>query len=512
MRTKRGFTLIELMVSIALVLILILGVNKVFQIATDSVNAGQAISDISRDNRGIQTVLYNDFQNGVIRSDDMPCFVIRSSRVAAFLDREEMLGDIDYQSLDPATATPAQVDAAIRSIDIDGNNSEADAGEMLGRNNMTARNYRQDVMCFFARHLYPRQTGNDGTYAARMSSNEAFVWYGHLRQPTDWSNTAAVNMDPGPVSSGNVVTQDTNPNNFYARQWGLGRVAVLLRLPDPTTGLITDDGIPPVPQQFIRRSQGPAGTNYSPLGQGSSSPDGSLIEHSRYDLAGTNIDTFASILKTQVLPAPRTSGSSAWYSRGGIAHRFAGYPQPFKPMSSYGVARTVPWLVGGCTSFMVEYAGDFLNQNETTGAVLNTYAAAAGTDGRIDFHQPSSAAVGGLRTVRWYGFPRDLNGNGIITAADGDVVPFSDFNGGTLAPFEHTESATAQTFPTTYTNPALDREYVAAWQPPGTYRDASGNILPDPPKPRMIRVTLTMDDARGRLPGGQSYEYVIELP
>src|SRR3954470_7628513 len=39
-----GFTLIELMVSIALVLVLVLGVNAVFRMATETVGVGMAMS------------------------------------------------------------------------------------------------------------------------------------------------------------------------------------------------------------------------------------------------------------------------------------------------------------------------------------------------------------------------------------------------------------------------------------------------------------------------------------
>src|SRR3954447_17439365 len=86
---RLAFTLIELMVSVALVLILVLGINQVFRIASSSVSAGQAFSDNARDNRNVQTILFNDMLHAVIRSADCPAFIIRGHRTSAFLDRKD---------------------------------------------------------------------------------------------------------------------------------------------------------------------------------------------------------------------------------------------------------------------------------------------------------------------------------------------------------------------------------------------------------------------------------------
>lgn len=508
---RRAFTLIELMVSIVLVLILILGVNQVFKIASDSTGAGQAVSDIVRDNRAVQTVLYNDLAQSIIRSDDSPCFIIRSTRTAAFLDAAEALSDTDFQAL-PIGATPATIDNAIVTIDLDGNNVEGETakGENIKRNDLTRRNYRQDIMCFFARYNYPRQTGNNGTYAANMSSNEAFIWYGQVRQPNGPDSSTANNIDPGYSDSGVAVTPQTNPNNYFARQWGLGRVAVLLVNPD-VNGQIFDRG--GVLQVYHGRKTSPV-TSTAPLSaqagdttNGTNTATGMSLRDSRYDLAGTTIDGMRSLLKDTVIP--QNSTNPTWYGGANLTPRFAAFPYPTRPLTSYGAARTVPWLVGGCTSFIVEYAGDFITQNNnpaspTYGAFVSNYSTAA-TDGVVDYIRDTAT---GERRVRWYGYPRDTNNNGILTLADGDVVPFQEFNGGNFAPFEHTEKSTDTRFPTTYTNPAVGREYICAWGPRGSY--APGVV--EPPRPMMLRITMTIDDPRGRLPGGQAYEYVVDLP
>ena len=554
-RRPGGFTLVELMISIALVLILILGINQVFKIASDSVGAGQALSDQSRDNRAVQTVLYNDLAQSIIRHDDSPCFIIRSRRTSAFLDQEEMLSDADYMALAP-TATRTEVNDKIRTIDLDNNNIEGEtAEEIIVPSDLRQRNYRQDVMCFFARYLYPRQTGNDGVFAANMSGSEAWIWYGHLRQPNDFNNNRALSENPGwdavppptadeqPAPNVAPRTPRTNPNNFFARQWGLGRVAVLLVEPtlNLTTGALEIKDKSGNNQRYHYRVANADPDNYTPLGRNAVSTDGGsydmynkklvpadslAIRYSRFDLAGISIDGFRDLLKTYVLPFaepwPVTNPPTPrWYEDGGgLTTRFTAYPFPNKPIDSYGVARTVPWLVGGCTSFIVEYAGDYLTQNldpasPTYGAVLSDYTTAT-PDGVMDFVVVPTVPAP-MRQTRWYGFPRDTTGDGVVSIqgppatlpASRDVLPLRDFMpSGTLP--AHERFTNLPVGAANYNESMnLDAEYAAAWQPPGTYLPP-GSV--DPPRPKMLRVTMTIDDPRGRLPGGNLYEYIIELP
>jgi hypothetical protein len=47
--------------------------------------------------------------------------------------------------------------------------------------------------------------------------------------------------------------------------------------------------------------------------------------------------------------------------------------------------------------------------------------------------------------------------------------------------------------------------YCAAWGPAEL---ASGSIL----RPKMLRITMTVDEPFGRMAQGQTYEYIINLP
>src|SRR4051794_36673580 len=99
---RRGFTLIELMVSIALVLILVLGVNQVFKIASSGVPGGQALAGANRYIPPPPAVFTDDLRFarmpanvGSTSRERGPAFVIRSERRYAYRNRQDHLGDPD---------------------------------------------------------------------------------------------------------------------------------------------------------------------------------------------------------------------------------------------------------------------------------------------------------------------------------------------------------------------------------------------------------------------------------
>src|SRR5687768_4933266 len=55
-----GFTLTELMISIGMILILMTGVTYVFRTTADAVGTGSALSEITRAQRSLHTVLPSD--------------------------------------------------------------------------------------------------------------------------------------------------------------------------------------------------------------------------------------------------------------------------------------------------------------------------------------------------------------------------------------------------------------------------------------------------------------------
>src|SRR4051794_7788450 len=72
---KSAFTLVELMISIAMVVILMVGIHQIFKMTSDTVGMGQTIGDFSRSNRSVQGIFHDDYQRLM---KDAPLFIIRS--------------------------------------------------------------------------------------------------------------------------------------------------------------------------------------------------------------------------------------------------------------------------------------------------------------------------------------------------------------------------------------------------------------------------------------------------
>src|SRR3954463_11834028 len=93
MRRQHAFTIVELIVSIGLVLILMLGVSQVFKTISSTVSAGSAISDNTRVARGAQALWAKDFAHGV-PGRVPPFLTIRSAVQPAYRNRADELSDM----------------------------------------------------------------------------------------------------------------------------------------------------------------------------------------------------------------------------------------------------------------------------------------------------------------------------------------------------------------------------------------------------------------------------------
>jgi hypothetical protein len=541
----KGFTLVELMVSCAIAMIIIIGIELVFSISSKTIGAGEVLSAINRDDRAAQAVFNTDLQSADTGSD-CPAFMIRSMRTYAFESASDKAGavnqarpeyDPNFYSFNPAN------------------------GGTIPVTFYNYRNHRIDRMAFFARNFFGRQTGgtDDGSgsapyqYVSPTTSNEAYIWYGHVAQPdnnyVNSGGAAGMFFEPGDTFS---ASSDRNDNNAYATDWILGRAAIVLN-PLHTAdnsfivgGNASGNNAPPSPYT----------TTVAPLSLYSSSVDQlSCLYQSRYDQAYTSIANFNSTLNKYAInpsnnavlasPSPPpyysasgTQGVNDWYaqllgfppqasSAGSlISGRFQSTPFPIKfPANSNGnnpasgltntsLAHTFPNFIRGSTQFIVEFAGNFYTKTSdvypyNSAPLVTTGASPPDPSGQLDFQ-----VIGGVKQVRWYGFPRHTNGAGAtsITAAT-DVVPLSLFlkasNVGitTFPAFEryypNDWATTTNSINTDITTTGViqsNSEYVAAWGPDTTE-----------PLPKMIRITLAMDDPNGNLKTPQWFEYVINL-
>lgn len=503
---RPAFTLTELMISIALVLMLVLAINKVFRITSDTIGASQTLSTAVRDQRAIQAVFSQDFQSAV--PADAPCITLDSSHLFAFRNAADAEGDRDGR---------------MDTFDLNGDNDENDApDETVLNTTYNFRNHRTDIVNFFAGGFFRRQTGDDGTYASATTASEAWIQYGHLRvydgqgDPTVLSGGTSDDGSyppPGAAAAGNP-----NPNNLHASQWILGRVQILL-----SESLVA----PPASEHHIRRrvlpESPPAGPDsLAPLSVSSNATQSPfLIQHHRFDFANTSIAGYRDLLSTylrHVGPPNNPTNTSPeipafhpdWWTR--MNYRFICNPFVVRPHDSAKMALTAPIFVTGCTQFMVEYAGDFLDQKPD--GTLNTVPAAdrpSVGDGHIDFIAHPIPGTSNperyYRTVRWYGLPRDTGSSAANTVFRGrpdgviqfayDVVPLATVRAaGGATP---NRALFEKQLPAGTTN-----RYVCAWDPSNLARGSYD-------RPLMFRITLTVDDPVGKLSDGQVYEYVMKM-
>ena len=260
---------------------------------------------------------------------------------------------------------------------------------------------------------------------------------------------------------------------------------------------------------------------------------------------------------------PRGGGASQGGNTGGDyfsswfwndVNRFWINPFGQQPSTAQGDAQRSQLLLPGASNFIVEYAGDYFEQNPLTGEIADQDGDGVfvGPDGVIDFIVTPSNA----RVIRFYGFPRDVDGNGfaelyfdgMITMPGAytstDVLPLKDMVGFTGVTLGVTEFGAPLIFPhekrvpidgrlATYgdsfaTTPApyvtTGQPYLCAWSPAeingkiqfdGFSGGAAGT--PDvsfdfPLGPKLIRFVVTATDPEGRLETPITSEFVFEIP
>ncbi len=245
-----GFTLVELMISVAIALLLIIAINEIFRRTTQVISAGQSISTAVRDQRAVRQVMQADFDAMVL--EGAPFFSLRMQSVPAYRN----LLDMQQEGRRPGGNLPgtdyvAGNEANILKITSDLNNGATDSSGNAVATTVSAatyggRNHRTDLLTFFTRAPQTRQTGDINFYISPGSSGESEVCYGHLRLPANPTDARAINpLDPkSPVNGGTGgyfffdpgepdwtggSTGARNENNGVASQFILGRSVMLLQ-------------------------------------------------------------------------------------------------------------------------------------------------------------------------------------------------------------------------------------------------------------------------------------------
>src|SRR5437868_3162117 len=92
-RFAAAFTLVELMISLALMVLMMLGVNYIFSSVGKATGAAQIVSRFGHDSQAAQNVFIQDFGNITLK--DAPFLLISSQIQPAFSSKTDELGAID---------------------------------------------------------------------------------------------------------------------------------------------------------------------------------------------------------------------------------------------------------------------------------------------------------------------------------------------------------------------------------------------------------------------------------
>ena len=565
--TRPAFTLVEVMISVALVLMIIYGVAKVFKLSTDAVGANQVIAAMVRDNRSAHATMSDDIHNSVA---DSPLFII-SSRLAFEGSSTGRQATFDGVVTQPGMTggfggleeQRADRDGDPRTVDLNPGTSVP-----VRLASLSDRIPRLDRLGFCARGLFRRNTSADTKAYDAATSGEAFIWYGHTVYP---KLHGVANLQP---------------NFQYASERILGRMCYLLK--DTSSSGASPGNYPVVPNGGSTTNDALTPLGYDTQNQATIlGPDNWI---GRYDLAMATVDqwrvTVNKAYDANYYPVPTPPGfkqfleAPKWYQ---ALETTPGTPSPkiFRPVcdpniirsvapppapqgiSSKKLAVTAPFFVANCTQFVVEYAGDFLNQDPADGAVIdvskwvdtNGLLQTGKTDGQIDYivDKPTTDPKTWSRRIRWYGLPRDTTGpdpDGVTRINEFDVVPLRDVVYATFkGPFvgasfvravwevEYPGSTmyTAAGAPITGLGTAGG---IALYNPVGTpvknadytqFEDSTVPVIPVPPamdtanrsslfryvnawhndSPAMVRVLFKVNDPSNRIQNGQWFEYVL---
>src|SRR5271155_1576399 len=98
---SRAFTLVELLVSIAIALVVIIGINYIFSATSKTVGAGESLLSAGRDARTLLQTMNVDLtsvdpvSSSTSADGDPICFIIQSQHQYAFRNADDMQGASD---------------------------------------------------------------------------------------------------------------------------------------------------------------------------------------------------------------------------------------------------------------------------------------------------------------------------------------------------------------------------------------------------------------------------------
>jgi len=219
-----AFTISELIVAIAITLVMILAIGRIFTITQTTISLGEASAELSQAGRTLERLLQKDLDS--ITRDGF--LVIRNERLGA-----EVNGNVNRRLV---------------YLNKDMEQLDAESGSPVPENDLGI--VRLDQLIFIGSGQYStyqfRESGiSDGTIARNDTSANARISWGHLLRTPDLYNPTGDPFPPGdPLGSPEIkdgfgpngyraffaddASSDADTVNKYAQDWILGRQAALL--------------------------------------------------------------------------------------------------------------------------------------------------------------------------------------------------------------------------------------------------------------------------------------------
>ena len=346
---KTGFTLVEMLVALAILAVMMAAIGEIFSLAGHATRLGQATLKVMANVRAVQAQLAKDLGN----LDTGGYLIIRQENYAPLWNPGGASPGIQYQPGDEVAygssyyyCTKAN---AASTADEPGTTGGAPYWTQYpGGLSPTLPTptfppaWRADQLTFLANGNFQSRTGNStGSLVDYVTSSSAAVWYGQLTMSYGGGAPATAEEPYWPQST--AVPLGTPPSGENAGDFYLGRRVLLLVPSVPTIGGYTDAAY----QNITYTGTGsPATTAVTASSNESAAAD---ITSSRLDVATITPGAIEAWLATQAL------GTAA----DDLCYRFASVVTPAASEQTgdqliNGYFRMTPIVLPGVPSFSVD--------------------------------------------------------------------------------------------------------------------------------------------------------------
>ena len=292
---RRGFTLIEMLVAMSILVVMMGAVGEIFQLAGHAVRVGQATLKTMSDVRAVQTQIASDIQH----LDRGGYLIVRQGFYAPIWT----IGQV-YQAGDEVTKAGTYPVSTVYfcikgNTASSGNQPGSAGGTPLWASYAAAASaapallWRDDQLGFVANGSFHSRTGNNSSSPLTdfVSSNAAAIWYGQLY--VSQGKLANGTAEPYYWPQATVLPSNAPPSGLTAGQFYLGRHLFLLA-PGSTAGYtapITDPAFANItyPGTGTPAPGTPGGYGESAAQATSSRFDVALISQSAVEQAAGNL-------------------------------------------------------------------------------------------------------------------------------------------------------------------------------------------------------------------------------